>query len=144
MIDPRIDQVLRSCRWKMTRDGTAGVRLELEKLGISEESQIGQFYLKYRGPFFSPVRLPELLDVERPTPEVAEQTEYVRTELGVPEDFVCLTTTEGEGMYLYRISTGEVFDVGFKDVPRLGTDEGVLARWMTFQDFLVEYFGISR
>ena len=142
MIDHRIEAFLSKHSGVMLRGEDQSARDALAELSIAPDSELASFYMRYQGPFISPRRFRELLDIEYPTAEVVEQTDYVRGEYGVPDDFVCLTTIEGEGMYLYQVSTGAVFDVGIEDVSRLGGDGDVEPRWPSFNAFLLEFFGL--
>jgi hypothetical protein len=79
----------------------------LISLGISPASELGHLYLHY-GPF--PVRgWYELAEADM----IAEFTEYAEEELGAPAGFVALSSIEGEGVILYQMATGAVFDVEF-------------------------------
>jgi len=144
MIPKDVETFLTGKKGVQSRSDRGVVEGRLQELGVPLDSDFADFYSKFQGPFLSPKRLPELLDVAYPTPEILEQTEYVRTEYGVPEGFVCLTTTEGEGMYLYQVPTGMVFDVGIEELSSLCNDgENVEARWRSFNDFLLDFFGLK-
>ena len=143
MLDRRIEGFLSTHERVEPRSCRETARHTLLGLGIPMDSDLAELYMRYQGPFVSPQRFPELLDIEYPTAEVVEQTAYVRAEYGVPEDFVCFTTTEGEGMYLYQISTGGVYDIGIDGVSELGSSSGTLAaRWESVNDFLLEFFAL--
>jgi len=68
--------------------------------------------------------------------EIAKWTRYAQVELGVPEDFVSLTTVEGEGITLFRRTTGEVFDVKFGHFESLA-DGSLEPIAKSFDDFLL-------
>jgi hypothetical protein len=87
------------------RGARAANRKLLRELGVAEGSELGQLYLN-----FGPDAVHgwyELLDLE----EIREATEYAHEELGVPKHYLALSGLEGDGVVLYHLETGAVFDV---------------------------------
>jgi hypothetical protein len=116
---------------------------QLRQLHIDPLSEFAEFYSQYQGPFICPGDGPELLDLCGPAiPAIPDQTAYVRDAHGIPERFLALTTDESEGMFLYDVPTGAVFDVDFRDIARLKAGE-MKSRWRSFNDFLIWYFSLS-
>ncbi len=113
--------------------------IELEALGVRLDGQLAEFFRRYRITFFqSAVSYVELCDILDPTPEVAIGTRFVREVWELPRNFVCLTSAEGEGAYLYDVLTEAVWDLCLAD-----RDSFVSGRarptWDSFYDFLTWY-----
>jgi hypothetical protein len=77
----------------------------LRDAGIASDCELAHFYLHYgpgtcRGWY-------ELNEAD----EIADATQYARDEFGVPAGYIALTGYEGEGVVLYELQTGEVYDV---------------------------------
>ncbi len=124
----------------------------LTALGISLDSELGEFYLNY-----DPTLLcrraasKELVDflvpvvdgTERPCVDVFETpigvcTEFVRDLWETPNTMVCLTTAEGEGAYLYDIMSGVIYDFGLQQRRELASGK-LKPRWTSFYKFLEWY-----
>lgn len=78
---------------------------ELRAAGVPKGSQLALFYLHYgastcRGWY----------ELNEPD-QIADATDYARDELGLPEDFIALSSFEGEGVVLYSLESGAVYDV---------------------------------
>ena len=56
------------------------------------------------------------MDPCSPTPQLRSATEFAREVYEVPEGFICLTSCEGEGFYLYECGTEAVFDLGVEEL----------------------------
>ncbi len=83
------------------------IRRELGNLGVDPSSELGYFYLNFHPGTASGWY--ELHDAD----VIGEWTAFAHTELGVPEEFLALTSTEGDGIVLYSRNTGQVFDVQY-------------------------------
>jgi hypothetical protein len=77
------------------------------KLDISPSSELVHLYVNYGAA--SVVGWYELNEFD----VIEEATEYAHDELGVPDNFIALTSTEGAGVTLYCRETGRIFDVEF-------------------------------
>ena len=124
----------------------------LKALGIDTESELGWFYRTCNPSFMkSSEPLEELLDVVEPevsgvvTPRVGSwetpvgsTTIYVREGWGVPDDFICLSTTDTDGAFLYHLPSGQVYEFvrGQYDELRSGV---LQPRWKTFFEFIEWY-----
>ncbi len=69
---------------------------------------------------------------------VGMATRFVRTVWETPGDIICLTTTEGEGAYLYDMTSGSVYDFDLADQSALAA-RTLQPRWKSFFDFLGWY-----
>jgi len=124
----------------MSVDSRASAIAVLHDLGISVESEFGEFYSKYRGGFIGPKPISELLKIiSEGIPTIPNQTEYVRNRYNIPAQYLAITTDEGEGMYLYNKSDQAVYDldIGYLDE---FLNNKLPARWSSFNEFLVWYF----
>jgi len=65
-------------------------------------------------------------------------TTFVREVWGLPANLFCLTTSEGEGGYIYDAKTGVVYDFTL-DQQSLLADGKLPARWDSFFEFLKWY-----
>ena len=89
------------------------IRNILSSLGVPLDSELAYLYLNF-GSF--PVRgWYELNEPEA----IGECTEYAHTELGVPKEFMALTSIEGQGITLFHKGTGTVFDVEYGQFEQL-------------------------
>ena len=87
------------------REARAENRKLLRGLGVAEGSDFAQLYLKF-GP--DSVRgWYDLLGLE----EIREATAYAHEELGVPKHYLAISGLEGDGVVLYHLRDGAVFDV---------------------------------
>lgn len=112
----------------------------LEQLGVEEESAFAQFFLEYEGGFALGLGKKEMLDVVGPAyPSIIDVTNFVHRAYGVPHDFICLTSPEGESFVLYDKRTESVYDTGLDQLPALSSGD-LQPRWKTFFDYLRDYF----
>ena len=127
---------------QILRENTAAVLEALRKIGIEPETELGEFYIRYRGGFLSPLPRPELLDLLGPAiPAIPDQTEYVLERYELPEAFIALTSDESEGMYLYNKEDRSVYDFDVGNSQEL-VDGMIEARWRTFNEFLTWFFNV--
>ncbi len=80
------------------------------------------------------------MDLALPTPQLLRVTEFVREVFGVPDAYICLTSAEGEGFYLYNKDNGCVYDVDVADIDLLIIGS-LKAKWNTFFSFMEWYLG---
>ncbi|TRX74769.1 SMI1/KNR4 family protein [Pseudomonas mangiferae] len=140
MTNKSIEDYISNLSGDVLRDDVAEAITALNKLGINKGSDFWEFYVKYQGPFISPRDKPELLDLIGPEiPAILDQTEYVKDRYEIGEEFLAITSDESEGMYLYSISKGDVYDLDISDLKDFLN--GKLApRWGDFGSFLIWYF----
>lgn len=110
----------------------------LNELGLLGHEQWNDFFLKYKLSGVLTNRSTELLDIASPSPQIAEVTDFVRDVYDVTEDYVCLTSGEGEGFYLYSIVDRKIYDVTVDELDELESG-GKEARWDSFYD-LIEWY----
>ncbi|MBP4047413.1 SMI1/KNR4 family protein [Chromobacterium violaceum] len=140
MIPISVENFLQKKKGDIFRKNITSAATVLHRLGISESSQFGEFYMKYQGAFVSPKDEPELLDIDDVAiPAIPDQTEYIKDVHGIPDNYLALTTDESEGMYLYDKNNGTVFDVNFEDIPLL-INGSLSETWSDFNSFLTWYF----
>jgi len=111
------------------------VILELRKLGVNEESQLYVFFKEFVITFYpSTTSDEELTDIMH---GIFMSTEFVQETWGIPDQYICLTSAEGEGCYLYSKETESVYDFSLED--RENFILSPIPRWKTFFEFL-EWF----
>jgi hypothetical protein len=100
------------------RSNPGAVDQALEELGIASDSEFGTFFREYVITLFrSDVSDEELCDLLEPTAEISTGTRFIHDVWELPEKYVCLSSVQGEGAYLYDRDTGEVldFDLAHRD-----------------------------
>ena len=110
----------------------------LQQLGVDPDSQMAAFFRQFCAVnMLSTSSYESLSDPCEPTPQMALGTRFVREVWGLPDEYVCLTSCEGEGCYLYSTRTGAVYDF------ELASRERFLAApvetWRDFNTF-IEWF----
>jgi len=110
----------------------------LETLGVADHDQLKEIFTTYNLNAFISKRLTELMDLCSPTPQIAETTDFGRDIYEVPEEYICLTSGEGEGFFLYSKLDRKVYDVDVSELEALDAGEKE-ARWETFFD-LIEWY----
>ncbi|PWE43398.1 hypothetical protein [Pseudomonas prosekii] len=121
------------------RDQKDPVIAALNTLGISLDSEIGEFFLSYVITFFQGSNSNiELLDIVEPSDEIEACTDFIQEVWELPENFISLTGIQGEGCYLYDKNNGEVldFDLAKRDEFLAGEHE---LKWKSFFEFLIWY-----
>ncbi|MFJ4345587.1 hypothetical protein [Pseudomonas sp. NPDC089401] len=140
MIPVEVTKYLGKYTGDITRTDSNRAASALQRLGVSTDSQFGEFYLNYQGSFISPRPIAELLDIEGPDiPAIPDQTDYVWDRYEIPTHYLAITCDESEGMYLYNINNGAVYDLDIRDLDKFITGE-LPARWENFNQFLIWYF----
>ena len=115
----------------------------LDRLGVSKDSQLGSFFLRYAGPLASPNTGFELLDLvgEKGRHSVESSTSLVRSRFGWPDRYLVLTNFVAGGVMVYDISTEQVYDLDFEGGDALLKDGLLAARYHSFVEFLRFFFG---
>lgn len=110
----------------------------LAYLGIPD-GEFAQFFHEYAITLFgSDVSDEELVDIAEPTFRINASTRFAQEVWALPERYVCFTTCQGEGGYLYDKGSGSVFD--FSLATRDSFVEGrELPRWSGFFEFMRWY-----
>lgn len=112
---------------------------ELHRLGVPLNSELGEFFLDYVITYFrSIVSNEELCDLLLPTAEIRAGTAFVREVWQLPDRYVCLTSCQGEGAYLYDTKSSAVVDFSLER--REDIVNGTLhLSWPSFFEFLYWY-----
>jgi hypothetical protein len=129
---------------QVQRKNRAAAELALSNLKVPLDSELAQFFLAYTITLFqSVVSSEQLCDIADPTHEIAVGTRYIREVWELPEQFVCLSSVQGEGAYLYDLNVGSVwdFELGARDAFLTGRQS---ARWQGFYEFMIWYLGGSK
>lgn len=152
MIPNHLQRLLDERGYSPRTDDKEAIRTTLDALGIDPVSELGGFYLEYDPTCLqSRVSYQQLEDVVAPmidgaasppvdpsrTP-VALATAFVRAVWEVPAVMICLTTAEGEGAYLYDLTSGAIYDFALSQQAELCNDK-LPPRWTSFFEFLEWY-----
>jgi len=152
MIPQHIQQLLDEQGCSQRTDDKEALRNTINALGIDPTSDLGEFYLAYDPSLLqSNSSYEQLEDVVVPVVDgaapveadpsetpVGMATAFVRDVWEVPQNMICLTTAEGEGAYLYDLSTKTVYDFSLSQQNELSN--GTLSpRWNSFYEFLEWY-----
>src|SRR5580658_1216773 len=109
MIPTNLRNLAEKQRGAVFRSDRAPVLQALSDLGVSAESEFGEFYLNYvTVNFDSNEPCSELRDISIPSSEITEMTKFVQDIWGLPKQYICITSMEGEGCFLYDRITGKV------------------------------------
>jgi len=83
----------------------------LRSLGVSPQSELAEFFLNYKVTNFSSRNSDEtLLDVASPTRQIEEASQFCWEVWEIPRHYLCLTSPEGEGAYLYNLEDEGIYD----------------------------------
>jgi hypothetical protein len=111
------------------------------KLGVSVSNTFREFYRTYRGPFGSKNTGFLLLDLSSGRWSIVSSTEVVRSDHGIPHEYLVITDLLGGGVLMYKTDTDQVFDVDFEGGHELLIAGTLPPTWNSFEAFLDEYFG---
>lgn len=128
---------------KVQRTNREAVERALSNLNVPLDSDFAEFFLNYTITLFrSDVSEEQLCDIAEPTPEIALGTRFVHDVWELPEQFICVSSVQGEGAYLYDLKTGKVwdFELGSREVFLSGRQP---AKWNSFFEFMTWYLGDS-
>lgn len=120
------------------RNNVEKARSQMAMLGVRPGSEFYAFFSEFTAVNLTSVTSDEYLrDVADPTPQIAASTGFVREVWELPSEYICMTSCEGEGGYLYSTVTEAVYDFS------LALRESFLASptpaWPTFFTFLEWY-----
>lgn len=128
------------------------IQRALDALGVNPQSDIGWFFRTFDPTFLQSTEpLEELLDVTEPevagvvppqvgpweTP-VGSTTIYVREGWGVPDEYICLSTTDTDAAFLYHLPSGQVYEFVRGQYDELRSGE-LQPHWKTFFEFIEWY-----
>lgn len=143
MIPDTLNELVERQLGNVNRINHDDVKNELSILGVPIESEFAEFFLKYKITLFvSDVSDEQLCDISKPTKEITDGTNFVHEVWGVPGNYICLTSCEGEGAYLYDRETGKVwdFDLESRDEFLAGNQHPMFD---SFFEFMIWYLGGS-
>jgi hypothetical protein len=111
MIPAQLRELCEKQPGKIHRADRGEAQRALQDLGIPLQSEFAEFYLEYSPiNFLSTTSYESLSDVSEPTRQVEIVTEFAHEVWQIPSQFICFTSGEGEGGYLYNILDGSVWD----------------------------------
>ena len=136
--------------YELRVDDDRVIQRSLDALGIEGDCELGWFFRAFN-PVFLVGKPVELLDILEPKPDhptlpplppweapVGGETVFVREVWDVPDEFLCLSTTDTDHAFLYHLSTGHIYDFSHGQYEELRS--GALPpRWKTFFEFLEWY-----
>jgi hypothetical protein len=141
MIPIKLKNLIEKQAGDVRRTNRVAAEHALCELGVPLDSEFAEFYLNYKITLFqSDASDEQLCDVTEPSAEVAQGTQFVHKVWGLPEQYVCFSSIQGEGAYLYDRNTGKVwnFSLASRDAFLAGKEQ---SGWHCFYDFLVWYLG---
>lgn len=116
------------------REHAAETLAYLSEVGLKPDSDLAQLYTAFGWGFRTRAPRYELLEPEG----IPELTAYAHNELGVPCNFIALTSIEGQGITLLDRESGKVFDVEYGQFELL--EQSLLEPFAeSFGDFLRWY-----
>lgn len=122
--------------------GLRDVRRALELLNISPASELGQVAARYNLAMLThqgPSR-EQLIDFCWPFDDIASAHEFIVSTWEIPDNFVPLTSCEGEGAYLYDRDAGGVWDFSLAERERFVAGE-CTPMFDSYFAFLTWYLG---
>lgn len=139
MIPSQLQILVESQPGSIHRVSREAVAAALFDLKVPLESEFAEFFFTYTITFFrSEVSDEELCDIADPTTEIGVGTKFVHEVWDLPNRFVCFSSGQGEGAYLYETTTGHVWDFD------LASRSDFLAgkqrpKWQSFFEFMTWY-----
>jgi hypothetical protein len=139
MISDQLRKLVEQQIGDIHRTDRVSVMRALAALKVPIESEFAEFFLNFTVTFYqSAVSDEELCDICEPTEVMADRSNFVREVWGLPEKYICMSSVEGEGCYLYDRESGWVWDFSLAD--RKSLVEGKSnPLFKSFFDFLVWY-----
>ena len=110
----------------------------LAAIGIEDHEQPKEFFTRFKLSGVLSNHPVELLDLCSPTDQIFEATDFGRDTYEMTDDFVCLTSGEGEGFLVYSKQNRKIYDVSVSDLDALEAGEKE-ASWDSFYD-LVDWY----
>ena len=139
MIPEKLRFLIERQRGNIHRKNPEAVNQALEELGIPLNSEFGEFFREYviTG-YVGPGSKDELCDLLSPTPRILLATQFVHEVWELPENYICFSSIQGEGGYLYDRATGAVWDFDLAD-----REDFIAGRqkpaWNSFFEFMSWY-----
>jgi len=116
--------LLRRCRDRLVKlerssSDLEKVNLALQKIAVKATEELAEFFRQFKLPGVLNKRSVELLDLCSPTEQIQEATEFGQDAFEIKDDFLCLTSSEGEGFVLYSKSSKRAFDASADELDSL-------------------------
>jgi hypothetical protein len=128
---------------KTLRTDKADAIEALAELGISLDCELAELLLERNlCTLYSEGALSDLVDISSPNRDIELSTNFVHSVWELPERYLCISSCQGEGGYLYDRSSHEVID--FELATRTDFLAGnYLQKWDTFYEFLIWFLSAS-
>lgn len=150
MINDEMVLLLTSRGYRSRKDSVDSIVKVLSELGADVDSELAAFISNYDPSLLRSEQTSEQLQDALPVLEDASveheilpwetpigmTTQFVREVWELPQDCICLTSTEGEGAFVYRSTTQAVYDFTLGDSSSIDRP-----RWETFNQFIEWYLG---
>jgi len=139
MIPSELSTLVEQQAGNVKRTNHEAAEKALCELGIDLNSEFAQFYLTYKITLFdSNVSYEQLCDIAEPSREIAVGTRFIHDVWRLPDYFICFTSCEGEGGYLYNKNDGTVWDFSLANREKFirGMESPT---WPSFFDFMIWY-----
>ena len=141
MIPEKLRAKVERQRGNIHRTNPDAVNEALVELGVPLDSEFAEFFREYVITFFiSDTSDEQLCDLLSPSKQILLGTEFAHEVWELPENFICFTSCQGEGCYLYDRDTGAVWDFDLAD-----REDFIAGRqkpaWNSFFEFMNWYLG---
>ena len=139
MIPARLTELVEKQLGNVHRTQLGLVIDALAELEIQPDCEFGEFFMTYKITLYKgSVFRSELCDISEPSNDIALSTRFIHEAWGLKENFICFTSCEGEGGYLYDRDTGKVWDFSLATRQDFidGKDQ---PRWNGFFEFMIWY-----
>jgi len=139
MIPDRIRMLVEKQMGDVHRTNRDSVYKALAALDIPVDCEFAEFFLNFVVTFYSSnVSDMELCDLCEPTDEIEARSEFVWEVWGVPEKYICFSSVESEGCYLYDRESDWICD--FSLANRTDFVEGRMQpMFKSFFEFMIWY-----
>lgn len=139
MIPIHLQELVEKQTGRFRRSNIALAERALTELGIPDGSEFAQFYRSYRvSSFHSSQTHFEIVDVAEPSFSVSLATKFIHEVWKLPDEYVCFSSVEGEGGYLYSKRMGEVWDFDLATREEFMRGE-IPPRWKSLFEFMIWY-----
>ncbi|AJS61119.1 SMI1/KNR4 family protein [Paenibacillus sp. IHBB 10380] len=122
------------------RQNKTEVHEALIRLDVVVSDTFREFYNKYMGPFWEEVVPFELLDIVEEKNNIESYTFISRREHGWPKQYLVLSEMSTNAVLVLDTVTDKVYKVNFEVGDDLLIQGQLKESWLTFQDFLKDYF----
>lgn len=123
---------------EITRNNKESVTRNISRLELNHNEQFVDFFLLYDLSGIVSKKEVELIDLCSPSDEILETTEWAKEVYELQDDFICLSSGEGEGFILLSRVDGKVYDVSVNNFDLLES-HGVEPRWNSFYELIDWY-----